>query len=206
MEANFVRINSGAYPYQTPAQKTGTSSGASGGISFGKQLDIAARRSADQREVRAPGAAWQDGGIHMLSPYCQLMDRYDAWKARQPAQVLPDSWGATEENLAYLKERYTGDLSWEERVDALETMQQLGVITADQKHDALGLQTRALNINDWDHAMKVIAEDMKKAMDEDYAYLRGGWNACFRDRPIGTFKTADDLFAWLDKTLESENT
>ena len=200
-----MRINSSAYPYQTPAQKTGTSSSASERTSFGEQLDIATRRSADQLEVSALGAVRQDGGIHMLSPYCQLMDRYDAWKARQPAQVLPDSWGATEENLAYLKEHYTGGLSWEERVDALETMQQLGVITADQKHDALGLQTRVLNINDWDHAVKVMAEDMKKAMDEDYAYLRGGWDACFQDISIGTFKTADDLFSWLDNLLANEN-
>ena len=197
-----MRISNQIPSYQPVRQKQRAETGTA---SFGEQLDITARRSADQLEVSAPGAVWQDGGIHMLSPYCQLMDRYDAWKAQQPAQILPDSWGATEENLAYLKAHYTGDLSWEERVDALETMEQLGVITHDQKYDALGSQTRTLNINDWDHTVKVIAEDMKKAMEEYSAYLNGGWDACFQDRPIGTFKTADDLFSWLDDLLANEN-
>ena len=199
-----MRINNSAYPYQTPAQRTGTTSGASGRTTFGRQLDIAASRSADQLEISAAGAERQDGCITGLSPYCQLMDSYREWKTRQPSQDLPDSWGPTEENLVWLKEHYSGDLSWEERVDALETMEQLGVITHDQKYDALGSQTRTLNINDWDHTVKVIAEDMKKAMEEYSAYLNGGWDACVQDRPIGTFKTTDDLFAWLDKILENK--
>lgn len=203
-----MRITSNAYPYQTPAQKTGATSGASRRASFGEQLNVAAVRSTDnidKVEITTSAAEiWQTEGTMKPSPYIALMNRYDVWKEKQPPQDLPDSWGPTEENRAYLKEHYSGDLSWEERVDALETMEQLGVITHDQKYDALGSQTRTLNINDWDYTVKVITEDMKKAMEEYSAYLNGGWDACFQDRIISTFKTSDDLFAWLDKILEDE--
>ena len=196
-----MRVSNYVPNYQPTAQSQRAGSGSG---SFGRQLDIVARRNADKVEITTSAAEiWQTEGTMKPSPYLALMNRYDVWKEKQPSQDLPDSWGPTEENLAWLKEHYSGDLSWEERVDALETMEQLGVITHDQKYDALGSQTRTLNINDWDHTVKVIAEDMKKAMEEYSAYLNGGWDACFQDRPIGTFKTANDLFSWLDKILES---
>ena len=201
-----MRISNHIPSYQSVKQ---IRRGETGGTSFGTQLNAAAARSTDNTDkveiTTSAAEIWQTEGTMKPSPYLALMNCYDVWKEKQPAQILPDSWGATEENLAYLKAHYTGDLSWEERVDALETMEQLGVITHDQKYDALGSQTRALNINDWDHTVKVIAEDMKKAMEEYSAYLNGGWDACFQDRPIGTFKTADDLFSWLDDLLANEN-
>lgn len=200
-----MRISNNAYPYQTPARRTGTTSGAPGRTSFGEQLDIAANRREDQLEIGSAGAVWQVPGTMEPSPYLRLMYAYDDWKIKQPPQELPDSRGATEENLAYLKERYSGDLSWEERVDALETMAQLGVITEDQKFDALGVcGGPSININDWDEAKKILTGEMEKAMEEYRAYGRGGWDACFQDRPIGTFKRADDLFVWLDKILENK--
>ncbi|MDE7219770.1 MAG: hypothetical protein K2O45_09140, partial [Oscillospiraceae bacterium] len=151
------------------------------------------------------GVAWQAAGTMEPSPYLKLLHSYEAWKVQQPSQDLPGSWGPTEENLAYLKEHYTGDLSWEERVDALETMEQLGVISKDQKYEALGSKSGpSFNIHDQEEMMRVLVPQMEKAVEEYHAYNRGGWDACFQDRPIGTFKTADDLFAWLDKLLESE--
>ena len=196
-----MKINNSAYPYQTPAQRSGTTSGASGGTSFGEQMDIAASRHADKVEVSTSGAAWQNADEMDSSPYLKLMESYRAWKAQQPPQDFPDSWGPTEENLAYLKERYTGDLSWEERVDALETMVHTGVITREQRNEAMG---STVVTGSWEEVKEKVFAHLDDQMEEYYAYYRGGWDACFQDRPVGTFKKADDLFAWLDKILENE--
>ncbi len=194
-----MRISNQTPTYQ-PAAQTRRSSSGSG--AFGKQLDIAARRGGDQLEVSTAGAPWQNARKMELSPYLKLLCSYDAWKAKQPPRDLPDSWGPTEENLAFLKEHYSGDLSWEERVDALKTMRQLGVITEEQEDKAMGVKCTRGTLEE---IMPILKEQVKYAMKEDLAYLRGGWDACFQDRPIGSFKTADDLFSWLDNLLESES-
>lgn len=201
-----MRISTQTPTYQPVSQPRRASSGSG---SFGEQLDIAARRGGDQLEVSTAGAAWQNAREMEPSPYLKLLYSYDAWKAKQPPRDLPDSWGPTEENLAYLKEHYSGDLSWEERVDALETMEQMGVITEDQKYEALegeGAKVGPpLNIHDQDEMKRVLVPQMEQAIKNYHAYKRGGWDACFQDRPIGSFKTADDLFSWLDNLLESES-
>lgn len=194
-----MRITNNAYPCQTPVQKTGITSGASGSTSFGEQLDIAASRRADQLEVSAEGIEWQNGCIVGLSPYCQLMDSYDAWKAQQPPQDLPDSWGPTEENLAYLKEHYSGDLSWEERVDALETMVKLGVITQEQRNDALGGGLTAFKPAE-SYVIPCVTVKNTPAFT-----FGNNWDEGLKDYVANSFKTADDLFTWLDEILENEN-
>lgn len=201
-----MRISNQTPTYQPVSQPRRASSGSG---AFGKQLDIAARKGGDQLEVSTAGAPWQNARKMELSPYLKLLCSYDAWKAKQPPRDLPDSWGPTEENLAYLKEHYSGDLSWEERVDALETMEQMGVITEDQKYEALeGERAKggpALNIHDQDEMRRVLVPQMEKAIKTYHTYKKGGWDACFQDRPVGGFKTADDLFSWLHNLLESES-
>ena len=193
-----MRISNQTPTYQ-PAAQTRRSSSGSG--AFGKQLDIAALRNTDRFETNSLTAKQT---IDELKPsaYLTLMYSYDAWKEKQPPKDLPDSWGPTEENLAFLKDHYSGDLSWEERVDALKTMRQLGVITEEQEDKAMGVKCTRGTLEE---IMPILKEQVKYAMKEDLAYLRGGWDACFQDRPIGSFKTADDLFSWLDNLLESES-
>lgn len=191
-----MRISNYVPNYQPAAQTQRTGSGSS---SFGEQLDIAARRSADQLEISAAGADWQDGYITGLSPYCQLMDSYDAWKAQQPSQDLPDSYGPTEENLAYLKEHYSGDLSWEERVDALETMVQMGVITRDQRNDAMGG-----GLTTFKPAERYVIPCVTVGSVPTFAF-GSNWDESLKDYIASGFKTSDDLFAWLDAILEKEN-
>ena len=190
-----MRISNQTPTYQPTAGAQRTSFGAG---SFGKQLDIAVSRHADQLEVSAEGAAWRNADEMDSSPYLMLLESYAAWNAQQPPQDLPDSWGPTEENLAYLKGHYTGDLSWEERVDALKTMEQLGVITKEQRYDAMGSTAVVASLDE------IIEHTSTHVLKQYNAYLSGGWNACFQDHAIGTFQTADDLFAWLDKLLESD--
>ena len=191
----MMKISNYVPNYQPTAQSQRVGSGCD---SFGRQLDIAAGHRADQLEISAAGAAWQDGYITGLSPYCQLMDSYAAWKAQQPPQDLPDSWGPTEENLAYLKEHYSGDLSWEERVDALETMVKLGVITREQRNDALGGGLTAFKPAE----SRVIPCVTVK--NTPVLAFGNNWDESLKDYIASGFRTAEDLFTWMDEVLKSE--
>ncbi len=72
-------------------------------------------------------------------PSKQLLDDYRTWKAEQPPRNLPDSKGATEDNLKYLRQHFQGELSLFQRIDAVDTMREMGIITEDQMMDALSL-------------------------------------------------------------------
>ena len=204
-----MRISNQTPTYQPTARTQRTSSGTG---SFGKQLDIVISRSRDQCSF-SPMATQRTAFKEMeSSPYCKLMDSYDVWKAQQPPQDLPDSFGPTEENLAYLKEHYTGDLSWEERIDALETMKKMGIIDQEQSNAALGSEMVEIQLVERPDGSLVPEKEsesmwnglVEREIERYNAYLSGGWDAYFQDRPVGTFQTADDLFAWLDKLLESD--
>ena len=89
-----------------------------------------------------------------------------------------------------------GDLSWEERVDALETMRQLGVISLGQMNKATGSEFLYLDATKV-HVTLNGKVDERKFSDD--------WGTYFSKDPISAFKTADDLFSWLDNLLESES-
>ena len=93
---------------------------AGGKTAFAGYLDVERQRQM-MREL-------PPGGM-LDSVYMQFMEDYRAWKAGQPEDALPDSQGWTEENLAFLRERYAGDLSAFEIYDALDTMKQLGILS-----------------------------------------------------------------------------
>ena len=187
-----MRISTQTPAYQPVSQPRRASSGRG---AFGKQLDIAALRNTDRFETNSLTAKQT---IDELKPsaYLTLMYSYDAWKEKQPPKDLPDSWGPTEENLAFLKDHYSGDLSWEERVDALETMRQLGVISLGQMNKATGSEFLYLDATKV-HVTLNGKVDERKFSDD--------WGTYFSKDPISAFKTADDLFSWLDNLLESES-
>lgn len=190
-----MRIDNNAYRFQIPARNGRSAANVSGGAGFGKQLDLSARENMDRCEL---GSAVPPGRVIESSPYCQLMDSYDAWKAQQPPQDLPASWGPTEENLAYLKDRYSGDLSWEERVDALETMVQMGVITQDQRNDAMGGGMKTFTPAGTHTIESITIESLPVLPDST------NWDESLKDYIASAFRTADDLFVWLDTILENE--
>ena len=191
-----MRIQNGAPNYLASAQKTRTASRAAGS-SFSRQLDIAARSRMDVYEPSCTEPSSNSGIIHMeLSDHLKLMRAWDQWKAQQPPQELPDSYGPTEENIAWLKEHYSGDLSWEERLDALNTAMDMGVITRDQRNDAMG----------W-HLTQESPHKFEEAEYKRYcAYgpQKADWDTCFKGTIASGFKTGDDLFAWMDKILAEE--
>ncbi len=76
------------------------------------------------------------GGSNYTSPGAQLISDYEDWKKTQPPRELPGSKGLTEENIAYLKENYSGTLSMFGKIDALDTMVEMGIITEREKLEA----------------------------------------------------------------------
>ena len=72
-------------------------------------------------------------------PNYQIWFDYKQWKSEQPERILPDSQGATEENLAYLLENFSGELSLFQRIEAVDTMREMGIITKEQMYEVLGL-------------------------------------------------------------------
>lgn len=73
------------------------------------------------------------------NPASQILEDYEAWKAAQPPRELPGSQGATEENKAYLREHFSGRLDMFQRLDAADTMVEMGILTRDQMLEGLGL-------------------------------------------------------------------
>ncbi len=186
-----MQIINRVFNCQPPVKNVGITSHASRASTFGQQLDIATSRRMDRCEFPknrvCPDSEWE------LSPYVNLMAAYDEWKAQQPPQALPDSQGRTAENIAYLKERYSGRLSWVERVDMLNTMMDMGVITREQRNSAYGddtvILTPDMTLAEMDAARE--AHRKKDPWNQD-------WNVYFSEDPVNGFKTADDVFAWLN--------
>ncbi len=74
----------------------------------------------------------------------QVMADYYAWKAQRPHRNLPDSYGDTEENRAFLQRNFYGELSLYERIYALDTMREMGMITAEEMEEAVGVGEHTL--------------------------------------------------------------
>ena len=123
-------------------------------------------------------------GLMLDSVYMQFMEDYRAWKTGQPEAALPDSQGWTEENLAFLRERYAGELSALEIYDGLEAMEKLGMLSERGKAGAVG-----------GHDIRV---ELRSGVcqtngnpDSDDAWLRG-----FDEAPMVRFHNLDDLLSW----------
>lgn len=74
---------------------------------------------------------------HCVSPGAQLLWDYKDWKAAQPPRQLPASKGVTQENIDYLKEHFSGSLSLFQKVDALDTMVEMGILTEKEMQEAV---------------------------------------------------------------------
>jgi len=136
-----------------------------------------------------------------LSPYLRLLGQYDRWKAQLPedeAAGLPDSTGLTEENIAYLKERYSGELTWMEREDALNTMEKMGIISNPQKfsaHSGGGWVCRAVGTEAQQQAE---LEKLRQHFNR-HDPMERDWNVLFEDTPIAGFLTIDDILSWVER-------
>ena len=125
-------------------------------------------------------------------PKVQIWADYQNWKAQQPPRKLPESQGATEENMAYLRENFTGELSLFQRIDALDTMREMGILTREQMMDCLGLGGSLIRAGN----TKVIANGSPEAARELWA-----WGSFFADSPILQMDDLERLFQVLDDQL-----
>ena len=133
-------------------------------------------------------------------PKLQLWADYQAWKSQQPPRQLPDSKGATEENLAYLLENFTGDektgeLSLFQRMEMIDTMREMGIITEEQMKDCLGIGTSCLATFDPKRDSPVVVTGL--AGDRNMET----WSSFFTGLPLMKAFDRDDMFEVLFQQL-----
>lgn len=127
-------------------------------------------------------------------PKLQIWIDYQEWKGQQPARKLPASHGATDENMAYLRENYAGELSMFQRIEAVDTMREMGIITEDQMMKSLGFGKYSLYTVDMDNPVICTG-----APGNDQ-YLHS-WNLFFSGAPLMKACDLDALFELLDSQL-----
>ncbi len=139
--------------------------------------------------------AWGGALTEPEDPSQQILSDYEAWKAQQPPRNLPGSQGATEENKAYLREHYSGRLSLFERLDAADTMVEMGILSREQMLEALGmgkLQLRAIDKNTpLIRSMGPVGHDSRF----------DAWSDFFYAAPLMQADTLSRLFQELDGSL-----
>jgi len=131
-----------------------------------------------------------------LTPYMQLMYDYKEWKKTQPEMDLPDSEGWTEENLAFLREHYSGELSAFEVVDAIETMYSMGAMSRNEHNWVSNSPLIALS-TDQIGKVQVLAEGYDPTEFEDAK--------AWRESPLVGFFSLDDIFSWLEEFRKEEH-
>lgn len=129
------------------------------------------------------------------NPGLQVLQDYEAWKAQQPPRNLPGSQGATEENRAYLREHYSGRLDLFQRIDAADTMVEMGILSRDQMLESLGLGKFMLRSVSLDGPAIVCTGPVGHDPRFD------AWTEFFSHAPVMRANTLDLLFKTLDSGL-----
>lgn len=177
-----VTGNSGAWPSPYSAPKSRRTECGPG---WEKYLDV----EAQKRKMAALPEKGSLGSVFM-----QFEEDYRAWRAQQPELVLPESRGWTEENLAFLREHYAGDLSSFEVYDALETMRRMGAISQKEENYATGGVLIVLDPSE-------INGVMYETDPEDPAC----WLGNFHKTPMVSFHSLDDILSWVEEFRTEEH-
>ena len=170
-------LSENVYQYYQQTQYTG------GGGAYPIRRDIS---DFLDREIRRKA----DPKQQILADYCD-------WKARQPTRFLPKSRGATEENLAYLHRCFSGKLDLLERIEAVDTMCEMGMLTEEQMLNYLGLGESTIRVitKDTPH-IQFIPAGVSQEM--------GCWIEFFGTSPIGFCDDLDKLLDILDVRMRFE--
>lgn len=138
------------------------------------------------------GVSGSGGGTPIVSPLLRLSLDYNKWKETQPPQTLPDSQGPTEENLAYLRERYAGSLTIFRKMEALDTMFDMGIITREQRNSFFGsTELTSFNVGIQSGPLE---GDFGGSLQDKMAHEEQN---LYRLSPLAKSETLDDLFSWL---------
>jgi len=142
------------------------------------------------------GISGSGGGVPIVSPLLRLSLDYNNWKETQPPQALPGSQGRTEENLAYLRERYAGSLTMFRKMEALDTMFDMGIITAEQRRAFYGeMETKTLSAGQAGFRGGELEDGVSTSFSDRMARQE---QELYRLSPLAKSETLDDLFSWLD--------
>jgi len=131
---------------------------------------------------------------------------YAKWsESREPINV-PGTNGWTEENIQYLKERYQGELSVFERIEALQTMTKMGCITPEEYQKAVGTDKEMVVCDAG--AATCVSGPLEEGSYSLYPWMqampRVDWAEVLKGLPIGKVNTLDDLFELLDESSKSK--
>ena len=144
-----------------------------------------------KRDVQnaASSGCIQEG--HFANPNMQILFDYEQWKSQQPERVLPDSQGATEENLAYLLENFSGELSLFQRMEAIDTMREMGIITYKQMYEAFGLDLTLVEMP----KNGIVVTELESGRNMEIPVF---------EHPLMDASDLDDLFEILDRLLRGD--
>lgn len=144
----------------------------------------------------AYGVSGTNGATPIISPLLQLRLDYDNWKGQQEPQVLPESQGRTEENMNYLAQRYSGTLTMFQKIEALDTMFDMGILTAERRNSFYG----NLTLRNFSAGQATIrSEAFEEAADDAFSRAMGQQETeLYRLSPLARSETLEDLFAWAE--------
>lgn len=133
----------------------------------------------------------------VLEPRDQVLEDYRAWKSLRPFSALPMSRGATEENFEYLEKKYGGrKLSIFERIEAVDTMRELGMINEKQMFNAIGLGDSDMQITSNKYAgSSLISMGINKDPTLDK------WTEYFSEASIGWPDELSKIYELVDTSL-----
>lgn len=134
------------------------------------------------------------GGTNYTSPGGQLISDYADWKKTQPPRQLPGSKGLTEENIAYLRENYSGNPTMFGKIDALDTMVEMGIITEREKLEAV-MGKMELETVDPEKLIVAVPIESVRYMPE--------YDSFFTGAAIMQSDSLEDLFKLLDEQLKN---
>lgn len=127
-------------------------------------------------------------GYQASSRFGTMMEDYEEWKRRQADSTLPVSQGSEEGDLAWLREKFSGNLSAFEVIDAIESLYAMGRIDRAERNDIYGLKSVMIRTTDLNWMTKVVWHG------EDYDPFRADG---FERAPLMGFYTLDDILEWL---------
>ena len=149
---------------------------------------------AAKRDVQNAAASGIVEGS-FVDPNHQIWFDYKQWKSEQPERVLPDSQGATEENLAYLLENFSGELSLFQRMEAVDTMREMGILTYKQMYEAFGIDFTLVAA---DPNCTIVAGPLEGN------YGTGAESSAVPEHPLMDARYLDEIFELLDRLLRGD--
>lgn len=127
-----------------------------------------------------------DGTYSCLSRFLTMTDDYEQWKSGQADSGLPQSLGSEEADLAWLRERFSGELDAFGVIDAIESMRSMGLIDREERNRIYGIELTVVKVTEFVSCMQI--------RPAGYGSL---WSDRFEDAPLMEFHSLQDILDWL---------